>query len=129
MINFPLFINHSGIDEDNMMQYIDMAPALTTDATSLSVRGNSSLSGSKAGKQLLQHQDGNASVSSSLHVTIGSEVEDLSESAAASILAGEGEETNKNGGIIMSYFHFCFSSLLFSFSLSLSLSLSCSCSV
>lgn len=78
------------------MQYIDMAPALTTDATSLGGKGDSSLSGRKGGGR--QQQDGNVSASSSLHVTIGSEVGDLSEAAAASLLAGEGEGANENGG-------------------------------
>ena len=74
------------------MQYIDMAAA---DATSPSVKGDTSLSG---GKRARQQQDGNASTSSSLHVTIGSEVGDLSESAAASMLTGEREGANENGG-------------------------------
>ena len=77
------------------MQYIDMAPALTSDATSLSAKGDGSLSGGKGGRQ---QQDGNVSASSSLHVTIGSEVGDLSEAAAASMLTGEGEGANENGG-------------------------------
>ena len=89
-----------GIDQDNLMQYIDMAPALTTDATSLSVKGDVSLTGSKGGGR--QQQDGNISASSSLHVTIGSEVGggDLSEAAAASMLTGEGEEANGNRGTV-----------------------------
>lgn len=87
-----LFFNRPGIDQDNLMQYIDMAP---TDATSPSVKGDTSLSGGKGGRQ---QQGGNASMSSSLHVTIGSEIGDLSETAAASMLTGEGEGTNENGG-------------------------------
>jgi hypothetical protein len=80
------------------MQYIDMAPALTTDATSLSVKTDGSLSGNKGG--IRQQQDGDISASSSLHVTIGSEVGgDLSAAAAASMLTGEREGANENGGI------------------------------
>ena len=104
MINFfnPL---PPGIDQDNLMQYIDMAPALTTDATSLSMKGDVSLTGSKGGGR--QQQEGNISASSSLHVTIGSEVSsaDLSEVAAASMLAGqgEGEGANENGGTMLKF--------------------------
>ena len=123
MINFfnPL---PPGIDQDNLMQYIDMAPALTTDATSLSMKGDVSLTGSKGGGR--QQQEGNISASSSLHVTIGSEVSsaDLSEVAAASMLAGEGEGANENGGTMLLNYSFIFSShpLFFSHSLSVCLS-------
>ena len=92
--------NHPGIDQDNLMQYIDMASTSTTDGqqntTSPTVKGDTSLSGSKAagvgGSQQRQRgQDVNASTSSSLHVTIGSEVGELT---------GEGEAItpgNENG--------------------------------
>ena len=91
--------NHPGIDQDNLMQYIDMNASATggQQSTTPVVKG-----GTSGGKQIIPlqrgQQDVDASASSSLHVTIGSEVGDLSDSVAASILGGGGDGGSENGG-------------------------------
>ena len=101
--------NHPQIDQDNLMQYIDMnATTATTTEQQDSSSGTPTADAkgvTSGGKEAMSlqgggRQDVDASMCSSLHVTIGSEVGNLTESTAASLLGGEGDASgNENGGM------------------------------
>lgn len=96
--------NHPGIDQDNLMQYIDMNASGTGTDGGASTSSPLGKAGAFGGKRTLSQRQGKEgggddSTSSSLHVTIGSEVGELTDSSVAgSILGSDGNVAGSDNG-------------------------------